>query len=441
MISSCNSALGNASYGIILLPAAVQLSTALVKLTMTLEERPDLSRQLRKLSSAGGGGEDNKSLVERTAESIQKAFTTCLTDRSANRSGIGANGKPEGKKIGIYLFANLVLKLYFQSRKTRLANQLFTNVTQHSPPLYLYPASQRVTYLYYLGRFLFSNSHFYRAQQCLQQAYMECHRQAISQKRKILLYLLASNLILGRFFSPAFLSRPEGAGLLEKFAPIQKAIKLGDLTAFKHALGSQGGNEEWFFRRGLLLPLLYRAEPLVWRSLARRTFLLTYQFPTNPADNRAPLLRFAQLVASATYCQKRLEGYTVPQEDKSSMFVQSADLIPPPDGPRQLSAHEGVIYANTQPDIHEIEAIISSLVQQGLLHGFVAHNHEAFAILGSKAKGGPLNAGFPVPWSVFETRAKRDAGSDVPGWVKTERKGGMGGVVNLSGIARAAGSA
>lgn len=115
--SSCNSALSNASYGIVLLPTSVQLSVALVKLTMTLEKRPDLVRQLRKISSAGQGGEDRKSLVERTAELIQKAFTLCLTERSANRNGVGANGKPEGKKVGIYLFANLVLKLYFQVRR------------------------------------------------------------------------------------------------------------------------------------------------------------------------------------------------------------------------------------------------------------------------------------------------------------------------------------
>jgi hypothetical protein len=78
---------------------------------MTLDKRPDLTRKLRTLVDQGG--ETRKTLVEGTAESIQRAFTMCLTERSANRNGI-KNGKPEGKKIGIYLFANLVLKLLFQ---------------------------------------------------------------------------------------------------------------------------------------------------------------------------------------------------------------------------------------------------------------------------------------------------------------------------------------
>lgn len=60
-------------------------------------------------------GETRKSLVEGTAESIQRAFTMCLTERSANRNGM-KDGKPEGKKMGIYSFANLVLKLLFQVR-------------------------------------------------------------------------------------------------------------------------------------------------------------------------------------------------------------------------------------------------------------------------------------------------------------------------------------
>jgi hypothetical protein len=59
-------------------------------------------------------------LVEGTAESIQRAFTMCLTERTANRNGIGRDGKPEGKKVGIYSFANMVLRLLFQVWNTSL---------------------------------------------------------------------------------------------------------------------------------------------------------------------------------------------------------------------------------------------------------------------------------------------------------------------------------
>jgi hypothetical protein len=246
------------------------------------------------------------------------------------------------------------------------------------------------------------------------------------------------------------MARPEAAGILEKFAPITKAIRKGDLVAFKHALGPESGNEQWFFKKGILLPLLHRCEVLVWRSLARRVFLLTYQFPTDPNSRKAPTLDLVDLVAAAQYCQKVLEGWQRPVDSMAlmqsgrthpnSLFMKTPDLVPPSNRKR-LVAHQGTVFGNKMPDLVEIEAIVASLVQQGLLHGFISHNQGKFAILGSKQRGGPLNAGFPTVWSVLKERAESDGrDTEVPGWVRGERKGGMGGVVNLSGIARPVGS-
>jgi len=100
--------------GIVILPATLQLCDALTRLATELDKRPDLISRLQKAANIDQG-EGKKSLVEATAESIQRAFTMCLTERSTNRNGI-KDGKPEGKKIGIYSFANLVLRLLFQVR-------------------------------------------------------------------------------------------------------------------------------------------------------------------------------------------------------------------------------------------------------------------------------------------------------------------------------------
>ncbi|KAF7871774.1 hypothetical protein EAF04_003881 [Stromatinia cepivora] len=451
LASTCLAALSNPTYGIVILPTAIQLSTALAKLAMTLDKRPDLTRRLRRVADVDAG-ENRKTLVEGTAETIQRAFTVCLTERTTNRNGVGADGKPEGKKVGIYSFANLALKLFFQCRKTRLANQLITNITQHSPPLELYPASQRVTYLYYLGRYFFSNTHFYLAQCSLQAAYNQCHAQCINQRRLILIYLISSNMILGRFPSRPFMSRPEAAGVLEKFTPIVKAIKLGDLIAFKRSLGPEGGNEKWFFDKGILLPLLYRCEPYVWRSLARRVLCLTYQWPFDPNSKKAPTLNLVDLVTAAQYCQKVLEGWERPVDSTAfmqsgrthtnTMFMTAPDLIKPPPGTVKISANVGVIWGSKMPDMLDIEAIVASLVQQGLLRGFISHIQGKFAILGAKQRGGPLNAGFPTIWEVIKDRAEKEGhGNEVPGWITGDSVGfTSGGVVNLTGIARPAGA-
>lgn len=90
-----------------MLNTSISLSESLSKLVMVLNKRPDLTSTL-KLAS---GDEERKSIVENTADTIQKIFTTCLTDRTSTRWS-----KPEGKKVGVYIFANLVLKLLFTVR-------------------------------------------------------------------------------------------------------------------------------------------------------------------------------------------------------------------------------------------------------------------------------------------------------------------------------------
>jgi hypothetical protein len=86
---------------------------------MSLSRRPDLTRKLR----GGAAGDEDKSIAESSAEIIQKIFTTCLTDRSSGRFS-----KPEGKKIGVYMFANLVLKLLFAVSST-VVTTLYDDLT------------------------------------------------------------------------------------------------------------------------------------------------------------------------------------------------------------------------------------------------------------------------------------------------------------------------
>jgi hypothetical protein len=101
--SSCSTAFAHPTYGSMLLQVSMSLSETLARLTMNLNRRPDLTRRLRVVDD-----DNRKSVAESSAEIIQKIFTTCLTDRSGTRTS-----KPEGKRVGIYMFANLVLKLLF----------------------------------------------------------------------------------------------------------------------------------------------------------------------------------------------------------------------------------------------------------------------------------------------------------------------------------------
>lgn len=437
--SACIAALSHPVYGIFVLPATVYFCSCLAKLTITLDKRPDLTARVRNVADEG----ERKSLAEHSAETILRAFTICLTERSPKKNGYLKDGHPESKKAEIYQFANMVLKLLYQCKKPRLASQIFTNILQNSPPLANYATSKRVTYLYYLGRYHFASNHFFYSQQCLEAAYCQCLTKFVKHKRLILVYLIAANLIIGRFPSRVLMSRPEFADIIARFLPIIQAIRTGDMILFKKAFSPELGNQRWFFEKGVYLPLLGRCEMLVWRSLARKVFLLTYQFPIDPNSRRAPTLDVSDVVVAAQYCQKILEGWRqaidnleLLQSGRShtnKIFMKPHELVGPLKGPKRLVAQEGIIFGNQVPDVVHVEAIMASLIQQGLIYGYLSHSQGKFAIIGSKQRGGPVKAGFPNVWETLKLKAEQE-GKDVeiPGWVQKERN--IGGVINLSGV-------
>ncbi|TDZ26356.1 PCI domain-containing protein [Colletotrichum sidae] len=426
LVNSCSTAFAHPTYGGMLLQTAMSLCESLSRLTMMLSRRPDLTRKIRNVDA-----DDRKSIAETSAEIIQKIFTTCLTDRSSARYS-----KPEGKKVGVYMFANLVLKLLFACRRTHLAKQIFTNISTNSPPLSLYPASQRVTFLYYLGRFNLANCHFLRAALCLEEAYLQIPPALQSHRSLVLTYLVPCNLLLGRLPSPTLLSRPEASQIAHIYHPVCQALRKGDFVLFQHTLAQ---HEQYLFDKGLLLVLTHRLRPLLWRSLSRKTFLLTYA--PGPDDNsaggggapsrRAATLDLATLHTAATFLQRKLEGYYVPAaarkppSNASPAFMQAVShdapstLVPPAGGPRKLRPNEGLVWGNSPVEMDDVEMNVAALIQLGFMHGYIAHSQGRFAVMGATKKS-PLRAGWPVPWTAVRERQYEDDVDldDVPGWVK-----------------------
>ena len=179
---------------------------------------------------------------------------------------------------------------------------MFASISAQSPPLAHFPASQRVTYLYYLGRYLFANNLFYPAQIALQAAYDQCHRQATSQRHLILSYLIPCNIILGRFPSQALFQRPEAQGLAQHFQPLRQLIVRGDYIAFRQHLSFGSPTAQWFARKGILLTLRNRCEILVWRSFSRKVFMYggSHGGPQAQAQRGPPPILYLKKIAAAT---------------------------------------------------------------------------------------------------------------------------------------------
>ncbi|CAG8219386.1 unnamed protein product [Penicillium salamii] len=301
LLNQCVLALGDSQFGVVVLPTVLYLAKVLAKLALGLDRRPDLIAHIRRMEGRTDQNEsvEKVTLVEKSANVVREAFIKCLTDRTGTP---GPNGKPEGKRVGIYLMANLCLKLLFQCGKLRNAEQMFASISAQSPPLAHFPASQRVTYLYYLGRYLFANNLFYPAQTALQSSYNQCHRQATGQRHLILSYLIPCNIILGRFPSQELFQRPEAQGLAQHFQPICQLIVRGDYLAFRQHLSVGSPTAQWFARKGILLALRNRCEVLVWRSFSRKVFMYggSYRGPQAQAQRGPPPILYLKKIAAAT---------------------------------------------------------------------------------------------------------------------------------------------
>lgn len=437
-----------------MIPIVLSFSRTLAAVATNLDRNPGLLQRSNLPPTQSEGSATGKvSFVEDAANVLRDAFIKCL----AGSPGVQRTTRPgaDDKRIGIYLTVNSCLKLLFQCRKLRNAQQMFLSIDAQSPPLSFYPAAHRVTYLYYLGRYHFANNHFYRAQLTLQSAYDQCHREALKHRRLILIYLIASNLCLGRFPSSKLLLRREASEIAKKFLPLCKIIKSGDLGAFRRYLDLKNQTSQWFHQKRILLQLQNRCEVLVWRSLIRRTFGIC---GFHGEERRVPFLRLIFVQHAARWAlarQDKLQATSFSPTFGSSVvsLPSNEEYVDPEFIGIDTAVNEtgfdldsgqydedsiGHHPTPTQseepsPTMYEIESIVLSLVQQGILRGFVLHTNPRFAIRGAKNAGGPMQAGFPPVWSVVDAR---EDSTVVPGWVKQEQlasNAGGGRVVRLSG--------
>jgi hypothetical protein len=216
-----NSALTHPIKGVLILPTIVNYARVFARVALGLDKHPELIQHLLTSNDEGS----RESLSEKAANVVRVAFTQCLNDRVGTQD----------KKLGIYKMANICLKILFQADKPESCETIFKNITNSSPPLHMYPKPEQVTYLYYLGRYHFANTDFYAARLVLDQAYDLSSKlpQYIKQRRLLLIYLIASNLILGRLPTQHIYTLPEAEGLRDIFDPIAKAIKSGNLEKFR----------------------------------------------------------------------------------------------------------------------------------------------------------------------------------------------------------------
>lgn len=208
--------------------------------------------------------------------------------------------------------------------------------------------------------------------------------------------------------------------MLPHFAPLISAIKTGNLADFRQHMDYNSASAPFFLKHRIFLQLRNRCEVLVWRSLVRKIWILTGTRHNDPAAGSNPPLIDAQNLLNAFYILEKQS------QNPAEVAYVSSDFEGAP-GLEEDHPEEALL-----PTATSVRSILSSLIEQGLIRGFIHTKSGKFVIMGVKHHGGnELAAGFPPVWKVIEGRADKN----VPGWNKNGSSGHGGGkVIHLTGV-------
>ncbi|KAG0230940.1 hypothetical protein BGW42_000591 [Actinomortierella wolfii] len=283
---------------------------------------------------------------------FSRALNIVISDKTANPTHAS-------KKKALYNLANQSLRCYFRLHSTRLIPTLISNISKANVDLREYPMSEQVTHRYYLGRYHLYKLDLRRAEQHLAFAFRNCIQSAddypdparggttasFRNQRLILIYLTACRLCLGILPKMELL---ESFGLDAYFAPLVRAVKLGDLRLLKRALSLDDNNiasvASWLVQKEIYFLLVEKLTLLCWRSLLRRICLLT---TSASGQMRVDLRAVLQVIQAMLHSN----GGGGDEEEEEEY------------------------------DLSDIEAIVVSLLDQGYIRGYI-HSLKKILVLG-----------------------------------------------------------
>ncbi|KAL4433578.1 hypothetical protein ABPG75_000019 [Micractinium tetrahymenae] len=240
------------------------------------------------------------------------------------------------KKLAALDIVNLSIKIYFRLNTLRLCKNLMRTVDSRQFAAFnAFPAAQRVTYKFYVGRLAVFNENYQEARASLEYALQHCHRAAQHNKALVLKYLVPVQLLLGHLPSPALVA----AHQLHQYEPIIAAMRSGDVKLFNDTMDAQ---QFRFIQEGTYL-LLEKLRYAVFRRLLRKVHAVHAKLEP---EKRAqiPLAQFqaalatqgleldmdeVECIAANLIFRKYVKGYL--SHKAKVMVVAKTDPFPPLD--------------------------------------------------------------------------------------------------------------
>ncbi|KAG5437028.1 hypothetical protein PCANB_001304 [Pneumocystis canis] len=228
----------------------------------------------------------HQTATNESSRAIFRPFNIILSDR---------HPLPDSKKAAALYIANLLLRLYFKLNQTRLCQTISANITSSGVEFSSYPISERIEFSYYFGRYNLYQQQIARARGHLLFAFDNCLSVSYKNKRLILIYLVTASIILGIFPSAELLLKYH---LSQYFSPIISSLIKGDHRSFSEHINHES-IRPWLLKKQIFLTIQDHCEILLWRSLFRRSFLIT-----RDPSQKPPRIKLNDLLIAAKWIKK-----------------------------------------------------------------------------------------------------------------------------------------
>eukprot|EP00300_Choanocystis_sp_HF-7_P006953 c15002_g1_i1.p1 GENE.c15002_g1_i1~~c15002_g1_i1.p1 ORF type:complete len:416 (+),score=79.72 c15002_g1_i1:31-1248(+) len=183
-----------------------------------------------------------------------------LSDTNSDRSNFEVS-----KKRAALPILNMLLKIGFQDRNVQLCQSFLKVATGPAfPGIKKFNLAEQVTFLYFRGRLALLDADYEHAESDLLEAFQNCPRNNLRNKRLILWYLIPVRLLAGQYPTSEFLQKYN----LTIFEPICNALKRGQIDSLDSYLDTHQG---LLLRKGLYL-LMQRTRMIAFRNLFRRVY-------------------------------------------------------------------------------------------------------------------------------------------------------------------------
>lgn len=331
-----------------------------------------LSQKVRQSSDAAASLSTYPLRHPKSARSIRDA-TRQLIERSMQIASVPMsevewnNARDQQHAVGdiIWPLANELFRIYAQrklhTQSTELQKSLHNLIPPEDKRLASRQRSIRVTDVcqsyYWRGKLGVVLLDMRGAAFWLQKAWATCPQDTSGEKqrRSIIIRLIPVNILLGRLPSPKILETYD----LPQFTLLIDSFRTGNIALWRRVLEE---HREWFRRRNIWLILYERGEILLWRNLFRQALKLYYRADPMANKGRCPTWIFIAAASQAFAGSGEIEDATIGIED--------------------------------------IIVIVSSLIDQSLILGYLSYSHKQLVMKPSQDGMG----GFPKVAEVLPRR-------------------------------------